>query len=82
MATVSTCALLAILSWTLEKPRKPKPPAKARMDTAAIAAAIAARNDARKAKNFAESDRIRDELLANGIVLKDGPQGTTWEVQK
>jgi cysteinyl-tRNA synthetase len=56
--------------------------AKARMDTAAIAAAIAARNDARKAKNFAESDRIRDELLTKGIVLKDGPQGTTWEVQK
>jgi cysteinyl-tRNA synthetase len=52
------------------------------MDTAAIAAAIAARNDARKAKDFAESDRIRDELLTKGIVLKDGPQGTTWEVQK
>ena len=56
--------------------------AKARMDTAAIAAAIAARKAARKAKNFRESDRIRDELLSNGIVLKDGPQGTTWDVQK
>ena len=56
--------------------------AKAKVDTAAIAAAIAARNDARKAKNFRESDRIRDELLAKGIVLKDGPQGTTWDVQK
>ena len=31
---------------------------------------------------FAESDRIRDDLLAKGIVLKDGPGGTTWEVQK
>jgi cysteinyl-tRNA synthetase len=47
-----------------------------------IADAIAARNAARKAKNFAESDRIRDELLAKGIVLKDTPQGTTWEVKK
>ncbi len=43
---------------------------------------IDARNAARAAKNFAESDRIRDELLAKGIVLKDGPQGTTWEVKK
>ena len=56
--------------------------AKAQVDTVAIADAIAARNAARKAKNFAESDRIRDELLAKGIVLKDGPDGTTWEVKR
>ncbi len=56
--------------------------AKARVDEVAIADAIAARKAARAAKNFAESDRIRDELLAKGIVLKDGPQGTTWEVRK
>ena len=39
---------------------------------------IKARTLARKTKNFAESDRIRDELLAAGIVLEDGPAGTTW----
>ena len=56
--------------------------AKAKVDEVAIADAIAARKAARAAKNFAESDRIRDDLLAKGIVLKDGPQGTTWEVKK
>jgi cysteinyl-tRNA synthetase len=56
--------------------------AKAKVDEVAIADAIAARKAARVAKNFAESDRIRDDLLAKGIVLKDGPQGTTWEVRK
>jgi cysteinyl-tRNA synthetase len=44
-----------------------------------IESRIAARNAARKAKNFAESDRIRDELAALGVVLKDSKDGTTWE---
>jgi len=43
---------------------------------------ICLRNAARKARDFNESDRIRDELLAQGIQLKDGPDGTTWEIKR
>ena len=49
------------------------------LDEAAIQQHIQARADAKKAKNFAEADRIRNDLLAQGIVLKDAATGTTWE---
>ena len=39
---------------------------------------IQERQDARKAKNFARADEIRDELLAKGIVLKDTREGVRW----
>jgi cysteinyl-tRNA synthetase len=49
------------------------------LDETAIQGMIAARAAAKAAKNFAEADRIRQELLAQGVALKDSPQGTTWE---
>ncbi|SFM20150.1 cysteine--tRNA ligase [Marinobacter zhejiangensis] len=43
-----------------------------------IEALIQARADARKGRDFAEADRIRDELLEKGIILDDSREGTTW----
>ncbi|NCC68677.1 MAG: hypothetical protein EOM14_10895 [Clostridia bacterium] len=43
-----------------------------------IDALVTARSDAKKAKNWAEADRIRDDLKAEGIILTDTPEGTKW----
>ncbi|MEP6826127.1 MAG: DALR domain-containing protein, partial [Ramlibacter sp.] len=51
----------------------------ASMDAADIEALIMQRTAAKAAKEFAEADRIRKDLLAQGIVLKDSAGGTTWE---
>ena len=47
-------------------------------DDAGVDALVAQRHAAKKAKNYAEADRIRDELIAQGIVLEDKPGGTIW----
>ena len=57
--------------------------AKIRIDPAEVEALIAARREARAARNFAESDRIRDELARLGVVLRDNKDGTTtWEIKR
>jgi cysteinyl-tRNA synthetase len=54
----------------------------ANVDAAKVQSLIDARTAARKAKDFKESDRIRDELAAMGVVLKDSKEGTTWEIAR
>ena len=49
------------------------------LDDGAIDALIAERNEARQNKDFARSDEIRDDLKNQGILLEDGPDGTTWK---
>jgi cysteinyl-tRNA synthetase len=63
-------------AWQANNAPEPALPA------AEIESRIAARNAARKAKDFKESDRIRDELAQMGVVLKDSKDGTTWEVAR
>jgi len=53
-------------------------PGGASLDDAAIEVAIQARLAARKARDFKEADRLRDELAVAGVVLEDGAGGTTW----
>jgi cysteinyl-tRNA synthetase len=58
-------------------------PAGVVIDEAGVDRQIAERNAARKAKNFKEADRIRDELAAMGIELEDKKDGTTtWKVKR
>ena len=56
--------------------------ARAAVDEDKVGQLIEARKSARASRNFAEADRIRDELANVGVLLKDGPEGTTWEVKR
>ncbi len=65
--------VLGVISLRHEEDQHPALP------VAEIESLVAARQAARRSRNFTESDRLRDELLAKGIVLEDSPQGTRWK---
>ena len=52
------------------------------VDADRVNALISDRTAARARKDFKESDRIRDELAAMGVAIKDSKDGTTWEVAR
>ncbi|HEY7005670.1 MAG TPA: cysteine--tRNA ligase [Sphingomicrobium sp.] len=68
----ASAALLGLLSSTADQWFR------GGADEASIEERIMERVDAKKARDFATADRIRDELKADGIILEDGPGGTTW----
>ena len=51
------------------------------LDRQRIESMLAERTEARKAKNFTRSDRLREELLGLGVELRDGPTGTQWKIR-
>ena len=71
-ATKGSAALLGLLQCSAEEWFR------GGADEGAIEARIAERAEAKKNRDFAAADRIREELKAEGIVLEDGPNGTTW----
>ena len=79
-ALKSAANLLGLLTLPKEDWQKLRARSKPAIDPARIESLIAARNAARAARDFGESDRIRDALAAMGVTLKDGPDGTRWEI--
>jgi cysteinyl-tRNA synthetase len=58
------------------------PESKKTVDTEFVETLVAARLEARRNKDFKEADRIRDQLAALGVVLKDSKDTTTWEIAR
>ena len=52
------------------------------VDEAMIESMIEQRNNAKRHRDFAEADRIRDELAARGVILQDSREGTTWRIER
>ena len=77
----ASAMLLGLLGKTKREYLESNPKA-VTVNTAVVDALIADRTAARARKDFKESDRIRDELAAMGVVIKDSKEGTTWEIAR
>jgi cysteinyl-tRNA synthetase len=79
---LKTSAMLLGLLGKTRKEYLDSNPRKIEVNKIVVDALIADRTAARARKDFKESDRIRDELAAMGVVIKDSKEGTTWEVAR
>ena len=77
----ATLRLLGFLSVSAAEWKSRKQQASG-VDAKQIDDLISSRTAARARKDFKESDRIRDELAAMGVVIKDSKEGTTWEIAR
>jgi cysteinyl-tRNA synthetase len=78
----SSANLLGLLQQT-RSGRQAIALSEAKIDAAEINAIVAVRAQARAARNWAESDRLRDHLAALGVAIKDTKDGaTTWEIKR
>jgi cysteinyl-tRNA synthetase len=77
-ALLGALAFLGLPSLGPERSRHASDARNADPDAARIDALVAERVAARKARNWAESDRLRDALVAEGVLLEDRPGGTNW----
>ena len=87
LSRISLCVTAAITPFSVVAQQAPAPKASEeqrvqRSDADKVDELVVARTTARTNKDYARSDELRNELLAMGIVVNDGVQGTTWEVQK
>jgi len=73
---VTLCQLLGLLEGTGRRPTAIDPQLKARIDSL-----VYLRQEARRQRDFAEADRLRDELGRLGVVLEDTRDGTTWKLR-
>lgn len=82
LACAGTLGILAEDPETFLERKNLEALARMGMDEAGVIAAIARRSRAREAKDWAAADAVRTELDKMGIILMDGPEGTTWTVRR
>jgi cysteinyl-tRNA synthetase len=78
---VANASMLGLLTQTKEAWASLRQKSHNLVDTSEIELLIEQRNQARANKDFAKSDELRDQLASMGVIIKDGPDGTSWSFE-